>query len=940
MAFGKSKPKSTTRLPAALRDELGLPDQPKSRHASANGQRGGFRGRGGMRGVSSSNRGRSQNGFSHSNRTSASKFEDIKGKKRQQSDLQTRDRPLKKSRITTSEQDESSSSSSEAQQEVARPSSSSSNSRPKGKQSALQKLLDKSEAKSKSKSSSRPRPSSSSRNKMTQVEKDEEDEIAWLEAMLGGGKNRSSKGKERQEEDEGGVQDIDGYDELLDDLDRFYPGMYSDGEEGSDSEIDEEDSEDSEGDEEDNSDSSIDYSDEEEEKEEDFSGFSEDGDEDDDDASDNKEVSPPASSSTQAAETVIAASSSAAPPSAGRYIPPAARAAAAAAAASSSSSTKSNQDDTLEMQKLRRQLQGLLNRLGDSNLDSILKSLEEVYRNNRRAQVSSTLTSLILGTISMRSNLILTDTFVVVYASLVASLGRIVGMEFIAGLVSELVDDLIKYYDLAKQDEVEEIQHQKTNGQESSNSSGASKSLANLVVLLSHMYNLHVVACPLIYDLIKLFLGEAVQDRPKREMSELDVESLLKVVKTCGHQLRSDDASSLKQIVSIASTNASTTSVKSSSRTRFMLETLNNLNKSNSATAGDQTSASQMLVQMKKYLGGMEKKRSTRRWEPLRIGLKDLQDAQRRGKWWLVGGVWKDEEDHQPKKSSSSKAADTEESTKDDTMIALARQHGMNTPTRREIFITIMSSSDYMSAASDLLTLKLNTTQQREIIRVLLHCTGLESNYNPYYSLIGKQLCNTGGEMKKSFTITMQFCLWDYLRSLGEKSVGGKSVTTGDDEEEDPEQDEEQEGGETKLWNLSKCYAYWLSHAVVDLTILRPIPFISLQSRRSKKFLQLLFIHLLLFSQTTSPHLTASIGSSKRNGTALEKIFISATMNNVELLTGLHYFFAKEMNAKSVIKLVGKGKNGDGLSERVMWCCERVREILDIGLQSARKQWA
>ena len=38
------------------------------------------------------------------------------------------------------------------------------------------------------------------------------------------------------------------------------------------------------------------------------------------------------------------------------------------------------------------------------------------------------------------------------------------------------------------------------------------KECLNLSVLACELYNLHVVACPLIYDLIKMFLGQQGDD--------------------------------------------------------------------------------------------------------------------------------------------------------------------------------------------------------------------------------------------------------------------------------------------------------------------------------------------------------------------------------------------------------------------------------------------
>lgn len=978
--------KSTTKLPAALRDELGL--DLGSVHSTGPSRGRGYGNRGGdfNRGGPSS-RGKSDRRTAGSviGRKDARRAERdarkqrpqhtdnglsdrAKGKKRQLDDNQgssssnshSRGQASKKARVAEEEEVSEVSHSDTDPDGPAKPQ----------KVSALQKLLDKSQTtKSNSSRSGAAGQSQHKRNRshLTQAEKDEEDEIAWLEAMLGGA--GKGKGKTKQA-DEDAVQDTDGFDDLLTDLDRFYPGMYGDDDatSGESSIFEETSDEDSAS----QSESDISGTDDE------FAGFS--GIE----SSKSEEESNPASESIdkvpKEASTTDSGPAPAALPiaSGSKYVPPAARIAAAAAAAQASSDGPSSAVQDLERQKLRRQLQGLLNRLGDSNLDSILTSIEEVYRSNRRAEVSTTLTRLILDTIAMRSNLILTDTFVVVYASLVASLGRIVGMEFVAGLVSDLVADLLKFYRQAKADELREVAQQYGGPDDSEEAvSGSSKALANLVVLLSHMYNLHVVACPLIYDLIKLFLheiptGQDLLPTAAGGVSELDVESLLKVVKTCGTQLRSDDASALKQIAAIAVAKTDTTSsttVKSSSRTRFMLETLNNLNKASSRpgkySADDNTSAGAMLVQMKKYLGSMEKKRSTRRWEALRIGLKDLQDAERRGKWWLVGGVWKDEDQVGDAAPPPRGGKDVREEDEEDSQLAqlsaLARQHGMNTPARRQIFTTIMSSPDYVTAASNVLGLSLTAIQQREIIRVLLHCTAREATYNPYYSLIGMQLAQ--GEMKKGISITMQFCLWDYLRSIGERSVGGHSVARdqgdddgerfGDEDDDDATTDAQKD---IKMWHLARCYAFWVSRSTIDLTILRPVPFASLRSSRTRTFLQVFFLHLVLSSQTASPTLNVKGGDwskeSKKRG-SLEKVFIYATTNNTELLMGLHLFFSTEMSPGKVAKLVGgeikkrESMNKDkdtktqvaqtALENRVAWCVEVVKEILEVGLQSATR---
>ena len=48
----------------------------------------------------------------------------------------------------------------------------------------------------------------------------------------------------------------------------------------------------------------------------------------------------------------------------------------------------------------------------------------------------------------------------------------------------------------------------------------------------------------------------------------------------------------------------------------------------------------------------------------------------------------------------------------------------MNTDIRRSIFVVLMSSDDYVDACERLGQLNLTEVQQREIVRVLLHCCG------------------------------------------------------------------------------------------------------------------------------------------------------------------------------------------------------------------------
>lgn len=80
-----------------------------------------------------------------------------------------------------------------------------------------------------------------------------------------------------------------------------------------------------------------------------------------------------------------------------------------------------------------------------------------------------------------------------------------------------------------------------------------------------------------------------------------------------------------------------------------------------------------------------------------------------------------------------------------------------------------------MDAFEKLLKLGLSEVQEREIVRVTLHCAGGEKAYNPYYTLVLHRLCL----LKHAFRVTLQYALWDYFRELGESDVGGMGEDTG-----------------------------------------------------------------------------------------------------------------------------------------------------------------
>ncbi|KAJ3808183.1 hypothetical protein F5876DRAFT_90169 [Lentinula aff. lateritia] len=564
-----------------------------------------------------------------------------------------------------------------------------------------------------------------------------------------------------------------------------------------------------------------------------------------------------------------------------RYVPPHLR-------------VKAENKDSEEQMRLIRQIKGFLNRMSEQNIASILDGIEETYRNFRRHDVTSTITTLIIDSISSHS--ILLDSYVVLHAAFVSSLHKIVGVEFAAYFVQNVV---LSYE-----------QHIATLSSHEEDVEDKGKEASNLVVLLSELYNFQVISCVLIFDIIRTLL--------KTEVQEFQVELLLKLVRNSGQQLRADDPLALKDIIQIVQDKIDKQEDALSSRTRFMLETLHNLKVNKVKRLGTQNQGGEAVERMKKFLVGINKKRHVLAHEPLRVTLDDLHSAKTKGKWWLVGAAWGGDPLVDRQQGNAQAAAPKTTQNGDDAtstaLLKLAKEHGMNTDIRRSIFVVLMSSDDYVDACERLSQLNLTEVQQREIVRVVLHCCGNEKVYNPYYVLVCRHLCT----ISHSYKITLQYCLWDFFRDLGETNVGGEEVIKG-----------LQEGGgdnfgvksisSTRIKNIAKAYAWWIAKDSVTLAVLKPIDFTMLKSQ-TQMFLQQLFVYLFLSSQSKSPLISANTSSS-RNRSSIEEVFVKASRLQT-LAMGLVFFLSKRLS------LAENDEIDQEIAKLVKWGTEIAKDTL------------
>ncbi|KAG1821658.1 uncharacterized protein BJ212DRAFT_1445192 [Suillus subaureus] len=570
--------------------------------------------------------------------------------------------------------------------------------------------------------------------------------------------------------------------------------------------------------------------------------------------------------------------SDAQPKAGGRYIPPGLR-----------KQANGDTNETEEQLKLTRQLKGSINRMSEQNIATILDSIEDVYRNHRRHDVTLTLTNLIIDGISSHSTLL--DSYVVLHAAFISSLHKLIGTAFAAYFVQNVVSSYEQH--------LASVEEKSANSTEVSEDLG--KECSNLIVLLSELYNFQVISCILVYDIIRGLLD--------KDLSEFRVELLLKLLRSSGQQLRQDDPMALKDIVTLAQSRATgqadamryhtSSSLLQSSHCEsqfthaFHDRDLNNL-KSNKIkkTAATQHQGGDAVERMKKFLSGLGKKKHVLAHEPLRVSLEDLHSAESKGKWWLIGAAWGgDPLADQPRE--------------------LARKQGMNTDIRRSVFVVLMSSDDYLDACERLAQLGLTEVQQREIIRVNLHCCGNEKSYNPYYTLV----CQHLSQRSHSYKITLQFCLWDFLRDLGESSVGGVEVIKS--LKDSDVGFDVKSMSPSRMKNVAKAYAWWIAKDCCTLTIFKPVDFTMLKPQ-TRSFLKELFIQLFIASQVTSPMLSTDSGDypSMRNRGSLEEIFLKTSrIENLGL--GLIFFMSNTF----------KGEDGF-----LTWASSIAKETVQTGM--------
>lgn len=529
-----------------------------------------------------------------------------------------------------------------------------------------------------------------------------------------------------------------------------------------------------------------------------------------------------------------------------RYVPPSLR--------------KAANGESEQRSRLQKNIQGLINRLTDANILSIVQSAEQLYQNNARGDVTEVMIEVILAQICKPETL--PDQFFVLTGGFTATLYKVNGAAFGSHVLRRLVKEISDNCAKAKDNDDTEA--------------GFRKEAANLVAFLTQLYVFEAVSCRLVFDFMERFL---------EDLTELNVELLLRICRTAGRLLRRDDPQALKHIASVLNkgmTNGGYENV--SVRTKFMVETINDLKNSKPKAKGlDSAVVSDHVQRMKKRIG--ELKSQTRRFEglaPMGVSLSDIEGADTQGKWWLVGAsVPVKTKDASAKKDSGRRSG--VESDDEDMDFVLpdypqkARAQGFSTMSQVAIFTALMSALNYEHGYRQFLDLKLKKDDQLEIARVLVQCVGSEAEYNEYYSLVARQAC-ANGRIRFAF----QDRLWRLLRGLGESLFG-------DEAEDDDTADSERMKDEQRLSHTAHFYASLVAGGALSISVLKPLDLPEVNSWTSS-FVEHFMVSLLRLCK----------GKGEVEDAKINKVFGPAK-DLPGLAAGIHWFLRKRVRKTKLV---------------------------------------
>lgn len=523
---------------------------------------------------------------------------------------------------------------------------------------------------------------------------------------------------------------------------------------------------------------------------------------------------------------------------AGKYIPPNRR---------SITITTVVDEQSEAVKVLRRLMNGQMNRLSDQTKDTVIRNMKDIFDKNSTTISTILLKDCILAACGNETQIMM--SLIPIYASIVAALHFSVGIDVGALVVENIV--------LALSNTITERRSSKGLSENTLKSTEghsliSSKLALNTLLLLVYLYNLRVLHHTLIMDILNDITGTSTGSSASDTQTglvvigEMEAELVTAVVEHCGPQLRADDSIGLKAIVATVNKVDVTESANMQPRLRFMLEAITDLK--NNKSRRTQNSNADVVKGLRKWLGTLKMAIGCKSGDLcLRVSLRDLLNADERGRWWRAGASWKGRPEERTrtedtllpvlgkgdnneisKSDGMSGIISTASQSEEQQLLKLAAKLRMNTNVRRSVFLVVMSSRDVGDAFERLQRLGYRGKQDRDVVRVLMECCGHEATYNVFYAQLMSLLC----QHQRQFKISVQFAYWDVFKTFL-----------------DAEEDDGLLAGkrrDKKIANLARLLVHLVCRFHLGLAVLKPIDVTDL-SEKGVLFLASFFMALFSF---------------------------------------------------------------------------------------------
>lgn len=403
---------------------------------------------------------------------------------------------------------------------------------------------------------------------------------------------------------------------------------------------------------------------------------------------------------------------------------------------------------------LRRTIRGWLNRLSEAHMQRVITELTSLFSEHPRAVVRTVLIEelgviLEASHVSPRSNTgWLHQELAVCVACIHASLHtKLQHDNLIAHLAEALIEKLFPKCSLLN----------------------PSSAVASIALFLAYLFRFGMLSHVLIIDLIREFLQST--DSSCTKTAHL-------ICTAVGVNLRKADISLVHHLIDLATKKLTTLNAQSMDQICELEGLVQRLSEKHS-----KEECVARASRLKRMMHSWVKDGSFSRDLCLPVNLEDLQCRQSKGRWWLVGSAQQNETDCQPLIVVGQPGPTWRHTSEADQLRlppevqAAAATLGLKTAARCRLLNILLSTPGGPEATAEALTAACSeSSREREMIQIVLHCLMAEEPFNRFYARVLGSLLSS----QRKFLMMVKCAFWDIMKnadlSINAKANAGRAL--------------------------------------------------------------------------------------------------------------------------------------------------------------------